>query len=255
MWRGSSAPNRALKQCVKQSGLAAKRCSLQHLQGASRARVVISCQVSKERSVDTIGNIVTGVLSAVLVMIFVERARRPYLKFVVEPTVSAGDRSHVRIIVKNPPMGKPLGWIYDREPAFRCYAWIKFYFEDGTEVYPQEMIARWARTPEPRIDRHESGEPKIQNPYELSNWVDISARMEEPLDVAMRESGAIVCYGWSNESYPTPSDNWRLLQGRYIVRVRVMTGGRDVYGYFRLINDSDFRLEPFDDNNVIRKLK
>lgn len=205
---------------------------------------------------DLIVNLFAGVVSAILVLFVVEGKRRPFLEFEVEPTIK-GDRSHVRVYVKNAPMPIPLRWFYDRETATRCHAWIMFYYEDGVRVYQNEMVARWASTlepVEPFLDESGSTKWRARNSYDLSHWVDITPNIHQLLDVAAQEGTPDKCYGWNNESYFAP-DKWKLSQVRYIVRIRVQTGGRDVVGYFRLINDSDFRLEPITDKRVIRNLR
>ena len=69
---------------------------------------------------------------------------------------------------------------------------------------------------------------------------------------AYRAKGSENCYGWTNESYLYNFEHpsWKLDKGRYVVRIRVVTGGREFVDAFRIVNDApfdDFRLEKVDE--------
>lgn len=204
---------------------------------------------------DLLINIIAGILGAMIVLFVVERRRRPNLTIVIEPDFpKLPQRNHLRVLVTNQNLYPPLSLIYDREPALMCRAWISFYYTDGTRVYPREMVARWAKTPEPLSPIHEvktndgrsvfiANEPKTQD------WVDIAAGETTALDIVLRFNNESDCFGWNNDGYARDFRNtdWKLGQGRYHVKIRIETGGREFSKSFQLINDVDFRLEDIPD--------
>ena len=67
------------------------------------------------------------------------------------------------------------------------------------------------------------------------------------------------CYGWNNDSYLHNFEHpsWKLDKGRYIVRIRAVTGGREFVYVFRIVNDAsfeDFRIEQVS-QEIKKKLK
>jgi hypothetical protein len=77
---------------------------------------------------------------------------------------------------------------------------------------------------------------------------DVYPGDEALLDVAVRFENEAECYGWNNEAYFNKGRTpwWRLLRGRYLVKVVITSSGQKCIGIFRLVNDvdswTDFRL-------------
>jgi hypothetical protein len=81
--------------------------------------------------------------------------------------------------------------------------------------------------------------------------MDIHTGSGEKLDIAARFDQDDVCFGWNNEGYFSKpqwrNPKWRLLPGRYIVKVEVISSGEKTMDLYRLCNDvaiNDFRLDP-----------
>jgi hypothetical protein len=96
----------------------------------------------------------------------------------------------------------------------------------------------------------------IFDPERLSSgtFVDIHPGEATELDIAIRIDPDPEYYGWNNDTYfiSTPSRNpeWKLDQGRYLVRVSVRSLAQECTEVFRLINNlprSDTRLEAATD--------
>ena len=85
--------------------------------------------------------------------------------------------------------------------------------------------------------------------------VDIPRGARSTVDIVSREVSDAPCHGWNNESYlhNWKHPDWALPKGRYIVRVRVRTSGREFTGAFLLANDIGYdslRLEPLEQDRL-----
>ena len=87
-------------------------------------------------------------------------------------------------------------------------------------------------------------------PYEFVKHVDIHGGYGEALTALVRLDDDPECYGWCYDSYFSEplwrNANWRLEQGRFLVKVEVISAGARGVGLFRLVNDvpvNAFRLE------------
>ena len=207
---------------------------------------------------DLIVNIVAGFVGTLIVLWIIERRRRVVLRFSSPEPIERKSTNtiHLQINVCNKNMSPLLSWIYDREPALLCRAWLQFHTPDGqTAVYPDEMIGRWAETPEPFIYPR-GGELPLIVPSWLQNQVDIPAGENVALDIVFKYTNEVECYGWNNDVYSHPgwrNPNWKLDKGRYIVEIRVKTEGREFTDIFWLINETDFRIEPVTDKRLRNK--
>ncbi len=198
--------------------------------------------------INLISSSIAGLLGA-FVAFWIERNRRPKLTFEIEkPPVSLGNRTHLRILVHNQRMR-----FFERNPALMCSALIEFYYPDPDRipVYSNDdgtaksMQGRWACTPEPVQPILLPNGQQAKALPNIPHNVDIPVDEKCALDVAMRFSGEDVCYGWNNDGYfhvNFKNDKWRLSRGKYIVKVKVKTGGREFNQEFLLINDIEFRL-------------
>ncbi len=209
-------------------------------------------------------SIATSIVGSVIVTLgvlwLIERNRRPDLWFQVEepahemklfgPDGTVEDVQLLRLYVHNKNTPKRLSWAYNREPAMMCRAWIAFYDQNKLRVYSREMLGRWAETPNPKIaqvtDLNGNVVRYAQNSEELRHSVDIPPGAYTPLDLVVRSKSETTCYGWNNDSLVRYGKNpdWRLKEGQYLVRVTVKTGGKNFDGFFRLINEMEFRLVP-----------
>ena len=197
------------------------------------------------------GAFIGSILSTVITAYF-ERLRRPSLslKIVKVPSVEYTDTNPPKparraqflyVALVNNDLKKIGKWFSTRETASRCQGLITFHRLDGTNLFGRDMVLRWKNTNEPigvDVDK-----------YEHITRVDVSPGEEEPFNIAVRFDDEEDCYGWSNRSYFMPfwrPPDWKLPNGRYLVRVRVISSGNQCEGLFRLINDvpmKDFRLE------------
>jgi len=203
-----------------------------------------------------------GSLIAVLVVLSMERARRPTLRFDVGQSheIPQNDPLNrepckwLRVTVKNDPTPWWIRRIYDRFPAYGCRARLTFHHLDGRPIYDPVMEGRWTNTAEPTrriiVLTLETTTPTEYVHFDMlsvQRQVDIAPGREELLDVAIRFAGDGESYGFNSESYEHRwrHPQWRLPTGRVLVRVLVDTGGRIFSNVFEIANDvayADFRL-------------
>lgn len=214
-----------------------------------------------EIALPLLGVVIGGVIT-MLTTIMVENLRKPHLEIgMAAPT----DREYqdrpakharfVHVAVRNKPLPSWARWM-SRNVAIHGGATITFHHLDGQNVFGRAMQGRWSSSPEP-VPLSLFVEGKTEGFLVDPSRLTLVSRMEIPvgeaeiLNVAGRFDQENECYGWSNESYfSNPqwrNPNWRLLGGRYLVKVTVASAGEKCTGIFRLINDAPqnaFRLEP-----------
>ena len=226
-------------------------------------------------------NLLAGIVG-ILVVLWIERQRRPRIFMDVGKHNEIGPndplgRSPAKwlyVQIHNKGMPRWLAWVYNRESAQSCRAWITFYHLDGNRVYDREMHARWSETPEPNVvvtevsgnrtqADHPTAAPKdlmtiggssdrpcFVRLVNVQETIDIPPGEHAKVDVVFRMADEDDCYGWCNDSYlyNWKHPGWRLEKGRYIAKVRVKTGGKEwvdtflvensvPYGDFRLVHD------------------
>ncbi len=208
-------------------------------------------------------------LSATVVGIFVvllmERQRRPHLAMKVGVPGRLADSDPAKrpattwlhVQIHNVRMPKWVSWIYDRDPAFSCKATVTFHYLDGHRVFDREMNARWNETPQPKFEELKTDVGVVSFPVEIRDTIDIPPGDYANVAVATRRKGEFDCFGWNNESYlyGWQHPQWKLEKGRYIVRLKAKTGGREFVDAFLIENDvpyEDFRIEILD--KKIKKL-
>jgi len=195
-----------------------------------------------------------------LVTILIESQRKPHLQLTVIRPVDmsftnqpANNMRAIRIKLENKPLPSLIRWMY-RNPALQCHGKISFYHLDGQNIFGRSMELRWSGAPEPIPLRVQIGSDEgfVFDPVRITHMqkMDIYPGESAEIDIAARFDNESECYGWSNENYfsdpiwrPTA---WRLIRGRYIVKVNVLSSGETISERFRLINDvnrEDFRLE------------
>jgi hypothetical protein len=140
-----------------------------------------------------------------------------------------------------------------RSAAMHCKGTITFHHLDGQNVFGRAMEIRWSNTLEPVSMYFNLGNKTIPigNSTTVIRDIHVYPGEAELLDVAARFDNDSECYGWSNASYfSNPlwrNPDWKLPQGRYLVKLSISSAGEKCTGVFRLINDvprQDFRLEP-----------
>ena len=201
---------------------------------------------------------------------------------------------HVRI--KNPRTPWWIACVYDREPAAGCRAWITFYCGDDSlwkwlskplgwralapfhrwnnsslkRVFEYDMDARWSDTAPPEIPKqYKEGEDRIL-PKGLQETFDIQPGEESTarLDIVWRARDDDDCYGWNDHNYLYDDEGddkkqyrnpkSKLPRGRYIAKVRVITGGREFPDLCIVCNDDDyesFRLCSIKDERKKKEFK
>jgi hypothetical protein len=153
-----------------------------------------------------------------------------------------------------------LALVYDGDPAFACRAWISFHSPvDGGRIFVNEMPARWSEADQPRLAAQKGTDGKEYGVLENVQYaIDIPTGESMTVAPLYRAVDNESCYGWTNDSYlhGFQHPSWKLDKGRYIARIRAVTGGREFVDAFLVVNDapfSDFRIEPVD-STVKRKL-
>jgi len=195
-------------------------------------------------------------LIGLLAILWIESCRRPVLQLKVgapggllaSDPLKRPECIWTHVNVRNRPIPRWLGWVYDSEPALSCAAWISFFTVNGDRVFKDDMLGRWSETPEPRIVQIKTEAGTVARILDGRDHVDIPPGEYTTLDIAVRIRGEEDCFGWNNESYVYNWRHplWKLPKGRYVVAVRVKTGGKEVVERFLLANDGrfeDFRLE------------
>jgi hypothetical protein len=207
---------------------------------------------------------------AILVVLWIERQRRPVL------LITTGESGEIKeddplkrppvkwlnVYIHNKSMPRWLLWVYEREPAKTCLAWITFHhYPDGHRVFDREMIARWNETPQPEFVFSETEQGQVgllRNP--IQNSVDIPPGEYTDIAVVVKPKDQDECFGWNNDSYlhQWKHPEWELQKKRYIAKVRVKTMGREFTEAFLITNDvpyKDVRLEPLTDEKLKRNLR
>ncbi|MDR3405708.1 MAG: hypothetical protein P4L99_24705 [Chthoniobacter sp.] len=182
-------------------------------------------------------------LVAIVVVLYIERQRRPLLKFCVLPptVVPAGDKlrpecSWLQIEVTNVPCVPWIAWVYTREPAFSCRAFVSFHCTCGTRLLPGEMQARWSGTVEPRpeVVKVKGG----QGVYLRDTFpsVDIHANHKEPIHPVVVFPQPFRAFGWTNESYlhGWRHPQWEIPHDEFVLKLRLTTADRDFVACFRV---------------------
>jgi hypothetical protein len=204
--------------------------------------------------------VLLGVLSSLLVVMFVEYMRKPTLMLDVSPP---DDQKHgsdhparemrcLRVRVSNKDLPPALRWMR-RETAAHCRASVRFEFLEGASVFSEAMSGRWAASPEPVPMEALIGATKFQiwdpNRMAMASEMSIPAGESEELDIAVRCDSDAESYGWNNQSYQPPywkNPRWKLDKGRYRVRVTIRSAGSKVERAFHMNNDGrrqDFLLQ------------
>lgn len=209
-------------------------------------------------------SIVLGALIAIAIVITVENLRRPALDLqIAEPGDAYYDEREKRpanslravtLDLVNKPLPRFARWML-RNAALQCRGAISFHHLDGQRIFASDMPVRFASSPAPLPMRINIGgiDGYLIDPLRLTadSRIDVYPGERTKLDVAARFDDDTECYGWSNLSFAsTPqwrNPDWKLPQGRYLVRVTVSSSGEKCVGVFRLLNEGqrkDFCLEP-----------
>lgn len=210
--------------------------------------------------------IVLGAIIAILITIGVENLKKPRLSIEI---AAPGDRSYPDRPAKRARflyadvINKPLPWWarwMSRDAATQCHGAISFYHLDGQNVFGGAMPLRWSGSPEPIAPSFKIDDKLIlisdPTKFNISPRVDIYPGERETMDIAAKFDDEADCYGWSNENYFSDpiwrNPKWKLLPGRYLVKVVVTTSGEKATKVFRLLNDvpiDGFRLETKMEND------
>jgi len=207
-----------------------------------------------------------GGLITILTAVGVEYLRTPRLRLTIEHppcdvpypdgTRPARNARHLRLKLLNEPLPFGARWM-QRAAALQCRGEITFHhLDDGQDVFGRAMSIRWSNSPQPIASQILDLRGNIQ--FQILDFaraatesrVDVYPGEEQLFDVASRFDDEVDCYGWNNEAYLNlwRSPNWKLPQGRYLVKAVVASSGQKCVGAFRLINDvanrTDFRLLP-----------
>ncbi len=203
-----------------------------------------------------------GVLSSLIVAMFVEWMRKPRLRFSILPPEQVGLfgrggallESYValKLRVSNDPLPIVFRWM-QRQSARDCRATIHFLHIDGTGFISRKMPGRWAGSVQP-VPLQGSIQPgnghiEIHDIARLTaeSRIHIPAGESEGLDVAVRFANSNVAFGWTNESYRHGGrhPDFNLPAGRYLVDILLHSEGLKAEVRFRIENDhnlNEFRL-------------
>ena len=208
--------------------------------------------------------VIIGGLITVFTAILVEWLRKPSLEISIANQVNvdysksvfsrpANHAIYLGVMVRNKALPSWARWL-SRDASTNCYGIISFHQLDGKDVFEHTMRARWSETPEPLPTIGIiGGKPAILTSQTMlypPSHMTIPAGELEKLDVAAHFDNDSESYGWSNDNYfSNPiwrNPNWKLNQGNYIVKIKLISSGETNIRLFRLINDistNNFRLE------------
>jgi hypothetical protein len=205
-----------------------------------------------------------GVLSSLIVAMFVEWMRKPRLSFSILPPEEIGMYSAdgalieryvaLKVRVSNDALPVSFRWM-QRQSARDCRATLHFLREDKTPFIARPMVGRWAGSVQPVPLQgiiHPSMETiEIHDIARLTadSRIHIPAGETEDLDVAVRFPAANNAFGWTNESYRYGGRHpgFSLPSGRYLVDIVVQSEGVKKQERLRIENDhtiEEFRLAP-----------
>jgi hypothetical protein len=205
-----------------------------------------------------------GVLSSLIVAMFVEWMRKPRLSLSIFPPedvgLYGGDGALIehyvalKVRVSNDALPVVFCWM-QRQSARDCRATLHFLREDKTVFIARPMAGRWAGSVQPvplqGIIRPSMETIEIHDIARLSadSRIHIPAGETESLDVAVRFPTATDAFGWTNESYRHGGrhPSFRLPAGRYLVDIVVQSEGVKQRERFRIENDhtiNEFCLAP-----------
>lgn len=205
-----------------------------------------------------------GVLSSLIVVMFVEWMRKPRLSLSILPPEEVGLYGGDGVLIER-YVGLKVGVCNDalpfifrwmqRQSARDCRATLHFLREDKTLFITRPMPGRWAGSVQPvplqGIIRPTMETIEIHDVARLTaeSRIHIPAGEAENLDVAVRFPTAAEAFGWTNDSYRHGGrhPNFVLPVGRYLVDVIVQSEGVKKRDCFRIENDhtiDEFRLAP-----------
>ncbi len=203
-----------------------------------------------------------GVLSSLIVVMFVEWMRKPRLSLSILPPedvgLYGGDGTLIeryvalKVCVSNDALPFAFRWM-QRQSARDCRATLNFLREDRTPFIARPMAGRWASSVQPvplqGLIRPSMETIEIHDIARLTadSRIHIPAGETEGLDVAVRFPAATDAFGWTNESYRYGGRHpgFRLPVGRYLVDIIVQSEGVKKHKRFRIENDytvDEFRL-------------
>lgn len=207
------------------------------------------CQQTAQLLIDIVLNLLLAFAGVVLALWY-ENLGSPRLKIL--PGITTDDVKsngwRVRFIhlnVKNVPKRVPF---VPRQTAYSCHGTITFFTPDSKQV-GKTMSIRWDGAPEP-IKAEVVDNKIVHLPdsrlIRLSRYIDIPPGETESLAAAVRIHDESHAFGWTSKSY---FHNWQhpdysLPTGRYIARVKIVSGDRMFQKDFPFVNPGEF--ERFD---------
>lgn len=202
-----------------------------------------------------------GFVASLTVVAFLELCKRPYLTIKVGSVAEGQFRDEspyrfVHVSIRNKRASKLFSLISDRSVAFSCQARLEVRSADtGNRVIDEEIIARWAGTPE--IVQPVSISPGSPTRYipditklPMGRKMDIIPDHNEEIDIVIKFEDEPECYIFSNESYLAGSPlwrkpDWRLDKGIYDILVTVVCGSIQKSKHFILENRGPRREDTF----------
>lgn len=232
-------------------------------QGVSAIEADTSRENGLENLTSIASGVLLGVLSSLIVAMFVEWMKKPRLCISIVPPEQVqllnGGRvidtlMSLRVNVTNRPLPIYLRWM-QRQSARDCRATLQFLREDATPFIVRLMPGRWTSSVQPvplqGVISSSGNTIEIHDIARLTaeSRVHIPAGESERLDVAVRFNNAPEAFGWTNESYRHGSrhPDFTLPTGRYLVDIIIQSEGVRKRDCFWLENDhtiTKFRLAP-----------
>ena len=199
---------------------------------------------------DFILNVIAGIVG-ILIVLFVDRSRRPVL-IIEEGEISymgPGDPKGRKeaafpyIRVTNKSICPFLGFFFDREPAYACKAWITFLDMEKNKLYEKEMLGRWTKNPQPRINIFKKDDDIYRSMIVIKDTFDIQPNVTVSLNSIVRIKDDKNCYGWSDESYLEGwnNPNWKIQKKNFLLKIRIRTGGREFIKILGIKNKNSFK--------------
>ena len=195
-------------------------------------------------------NVVAGIIGIVFVL-FIDRTKRPLLIIeqgeitYMEPGDQLGrkEAAFPYIKITNKPIYPLWGFFHDREPAYACKAWITFLDLNNKNLFKEEMLGRWTKNPEPHIYEIKKNNKIFRQIISIRDTFDIHPNEPVSLNTIVKIKDDKNCYGWSDFSYLHGWDNsdWEITEGKFIIQIRIRTGGREFVKKFGIENNENYK--------------
>jgi len=145
--------------------------------------------------------------------------------------------------ITNKPIFPLWGFFFDREPAYACKAGITFFDMDNNLLFKEEMQGRWTSNPEPKLYEIKFKNKSFRRIIPIKDTFDIHPNESVILNTIVKIKDDKNCFGWSDDSYLHGWDNpnWKIDKEKFVIKIRLRTGGREFVKKFGIENNYNFK--------------